>query len=72
MLARQNASATRQAYETDKAPFLNLIDAQRTLQEVEAMYWNHLTEYQSSLADLESVVGTDPTHAPETLHQHEK
>lgn len=65
VLARQNASATRQAYETDKAPFLNLIDAQRTLQEVEGLYWNHLTEYLSALAELESVVGTDPTRASE-------
>ena len=69
VLARQNASATRQAYETDKAPFLNLIDAQRTLQEVEGMYWNHLSEYLSSLAELESVVGTDPTRTPEMHHQ---
>jgi outer membrane protein, heavy metal efflux system len=68
VLARQNASATRQAYETDKAPFLNLIDAQRTLQEVEGMYRNHLSEYLSSLAELESVVGTDPTRTPE-MHQ---
>lgn len=72
VLARQNAFATRQAYETDRAPFLNLIDAQRTLQEVEGMYWNHLAEYLSALAELESVVGTDPTRSPETHHQPEK
>ncbi len=65
VLARQNVSATRQAYETDKAPFLNLIDAQRTVQEVEGMYWNHLAEYLSALAELESIVGVDPTPAPQ-------
>ncbi len=64
-LARQNITATRLAYETDKTGFLNLIDAQRTLQEVEGMYWNHLTEYLSALAELESVVGAEPRRAAE-------
>src|SRR5260370_30180519 len=59
-LARQNIIATRLAYETDKTGFLNLIDAQRTLQEVEAMYWNHLTDYLSAMAELESVLGAEP------------
>jgi len=69
VLARQSALASRQAYENDKTPFLNLIDAQRTVQEVEGMYWNHLAEYLSALAELESVVGVNPT-AGETQHQH--
>ena len=72
VLARQNASATRLAYETDKTGFLNLIDAQRTLQEVEAMYWNHLVDYLSALAELESVVGTDPGRAAQPHDKHEK
>jgi len=72
-LARQNASATRLAYETDKSSFLNLIDAQRTLQEVEGMYWSHLTEYLGALAELESVIGADPaaTRTLNTNHKHE-
>ena len=69
VLARQNASATRQAYETDKTSFLNLIEAQRTSQEVEGMYWNHLAEYLTALAELESVVGTDPVH-PTQMRDH--
>ena len=69
-LARQNVSATRLAYETDKTGFLNLIDAQRTLQEVEGMYWNHLTEYLSALAELESVVGAEPRRAAERHENH--
>lgn len=68
-LARQNASATRSAYETDRTSFLNLIDAQRTLQEVEGMYWNHLAEYLSALAELESVIGADPAIALQIEHQ---
>lgn len=58
-LARQNITTTRLAYETDKTGFLNLIDAQRTLQEVESMYWNHLTEYLTGLAELEAATGTE-------------
>jgi cobalt-zinc-cadmium efflux system outer membrane protein len=69
-LARQNVTATRSAYETDKTGFLSLIDAQRTLQEAEAMYWNHLTEYLSGLAELESVLGTDPRRAAEPHNHH--
>ena len=68
-LARQNASATRSAYETDRTSFLNLIDSQRTLQEVEGMYWNHLAEYLSALAELESVIGADPAAALQIEHQ---
>ena len=58
-LARQNLTTTRLAYETDKTGFLNLIDAQRTLQEVEATYWNHLTDYLTGLAELEAATGID-------------
>jgi len=68
-LARQNATATRLSYETDRTGFLNLIDAQRTLQEVEADYLDHLADYLVSLAELEAVVGaklnTPSTAAPE-------
>lgn len=59
-LARQNVSAARLAYETDKGGFLALIDAQRTLQEVEGVFWHHLTEYVTALAELEAILGTDP------------
>jgi outer membrane protein, heavy metal efflux system len=70
-LARQNASASRLAYETDRTSFLNLIDAQRTLQEAEGMYRNHLADYLSSLAELESIIGVDPTATPNMHHTHE-
>jgi outer membrane protein TolC len=65
-LARENASATRLAYETDRTTFLNLIQAQRTQQDAEAMYWTHLTDYLSALAELESIAGTDPLAAAHT------
>jgi outer membrane protein TolC len=68
-LARQSAAATRLAYETDRTSFLNLIDAQRTLQEVEGMYWSHLAEYLSALAELESVIGVPPATALQVEHE---
>ncbi len=67
-LARQSASATRLAYETDKTSFLNLIESQRTLQEAEGMYWSHLADYLTALAELESIIGTDLNHA--RTHSH--
>jgi outer membrane protein TolC len=63
-LAQQNVTATRLAYETDRTGFLNLIDAQRTLQEVESMYWHHLAEYLTGLAELEAAVGLDLNKIP--------
>jgi outer membrane protein TolC len=68
-LARQNASANRLAYETDKTSFLNLIDSQRTLQEAEGMYWSHLSDYLSALAELESIIGANPATIS-TLNTH--
>lgn len=62
-LARQNVSAARSAYETDKTGFLNLLEAQRTLQEAESAYWNHVADYLSALAELEAVLGTEPQPA---------
>jgi cobalt-zinc-cadmium efflux system outer membrane protein len=69
-LARQNASATRLAYETDKTSFLNVIDAQRTVQDAESMYWSHLADYLGALAELESVVGANPAIIL-NMHHHE-
>lgn len=65
-LARQNITATRSAYETERTGFLNLIDAQRTFYEVESMYWHHLTTYLSALAELESLVGADLNAQPKS------
>ncbi|MEO7300597.1 MAG: TolC family protein [Verrucomicrobiota bacterium] len=56
-LARETLNSKRLNYETDKANFLDLLTAQRTLQEVESMYWNHLTDYQIAVAELEALVG---------------
>ena len=62
-LAQETVTSKRLSYETQKGAFLDLLMAQRTLQEVESMYWSHLTDYQSALAELEAVVGTKLVHA---------
>ncbi len=56
-LAQATLNSKRLNYETDKANFLDLLTAQRTLQDVESMYWNHLTDYQIAVAELEALVG---------------
>ncbi|EEF61621.1 TolC family protein [Pedosphaera parvula] len=60
-LAEQTVTATRLSYETDKASFLNLIEAQRTLEDSESMYWTHLYDYLSARAELEALIGVDPS-----------
>jgi outer membrane protein TolC len=57
--ARQSVSANQSEYETDKAPFQNLLTALRNLWEMEAAYHQHLTDYQIALADLESLLGSN-------------
>jgi len=58
-LARQSVEATRIGYNGDKATFLELITAQRALQEVEAMQQQHLTDYLKAVAELEAMAGTE-------------
>jgi cobalt-zinc-cadmium efflux system outer membrane protein len=70
-LARQNVTAARLAYETDKAGFLDLIVAQRALQEVESMAQQHLTSYLSALAELEALVGADLNSPPSSSEKKE-
>lgn len=56
-LARQSAEAGRIGYTADRSGFLELISAQRTVQEVEATLYQHFTEYLIAIAELESMVG---------------
>jgi len=57
--ARQSVSANQSEYETDKAPFQNLLSALRNLWEIEAAYHQRLTDYQIAVADLESLLGSN-------------
>ena len=57
--ARQAFEANQFSYETGKASFLEWITAQRNLRDLEAMGQQHVTDYYTALAELESVVGAD-------------
>lgn len=72
-LAQQTASAKLAGYQTDKENLLDLLTAQQTEREVEAMYWDHLMHYQMALAELESLVGTsfDTATKSSTEHHHD-
>lgn len=58
-LAEQSVQTGRTGYESAKSDFLSLITARRTLQDVESMFWSHLTEHEIAVAELEALVGTD-------------
>jgi len=57
--AQQAFEANQFAYESGKAGFLEWITSQRNLRDIEATARQHLSEYQTALAELESVVGAD-------------
>ncbi len=57
--ARQAFEASQFAYEAGKSGFTEWIAAQRSVRDLEAMGREHLADYQSALAELESVVGAD-------------
>ena len=58
--ATLTVKSTRAGYETDKNSFLELITAQRNLQDIESSSLNQLTEHQAAIAELEAVVGKSP------------
>jgi cobalt-zinc-cadmium efflux system outer membrane protein len=58
-LARQAVQSNRVAYETSSANFLELITAQRVLQDVESAHVNHLADYQVAVAELDAIVGIE-------------
>ena len=56
-LADQTLRSYRATYETNSSNFLELITAERVLQEVESTALNHLANYQIALAELDAIVG---------------
>ncbi len=58
-LARQAVQSNRAAYETSSANFLELITAQRVLQDVESTHVNHLADYQVAVAELDAIIGLE-------------
>ena len=57
--ARQAVASYQADYQTAKATLLSLLSSQRNLQELEAMYYQDLSDYQVAFAELESLVGSD-------------
>ena len=55
--AGQSLAAAIAGYQVDEVDFLTLLDNQMTLLDFEIDYHRHLTQYEKSLAHLESVVG---------------
>ncbi|MEP6937630.1 MAG: TolC family protein [Chthoniobacterales bacterium] len=56
-LADQTLKSHRAAYETSSNNFLELITAERVLQDVESTYLNHLADYQIARTELDAIVG---------------
>jgi len=62
---QQSLSVTEAAFRADKASFLDLIDAQRTLLEFRLSYERALADHARALARLEALVGSElPRGAP--------
>ena len=57
--ADQALNVTQQAFETGKASFLDLIDAQRTLLEFRLAYERALTNRAQRLAEIEMITGEE-------------
>ena len=49
--------ATRQAFNEGKLPFLDVLDAQRTLFGLQQHYLDALTSYHTAVAEIESLIG---------------
>jgi len=56
--AQATLRATSAAYQTDQTDFLNLIDSQNTLLDVEYSYFRALAGFDSRVSDLERAIGT--------------
>jgi cobalt-zinc-cadmium efflux system outer membrane protein len=55
--ARQTAASKAADYEADKAGLADVLSSQRAVRELQAMYYQDLTDYQVGWADLEALVG---------------
>jgi len=60
----QTVEVSRASYEKDKASFLDLLDAERSLRDVRLKQIQAVTQYESAVADLERAVGADPRRKP--------
>ncbi len=63
--ARQALDATLSAYQTGSAPFLDILEAQRELLELELMHVRALAARARELAQLEALTGVDLPRTPD-------
>jgi cobalt-zinc-cadmium efflux system outer membrane protein len=64
-LASQTLKSHRAAYEASNSNFLELIGAERVLQDVESTTLNDLADYQIGLAELDAIVGLGDATTPQ-------
>jgi len=57
--AQQTLESARIGYQTGKAEFLTLLDAERAIKDFQLAYYRVLAESEQRIADLERAVGTD-------------
>jgi cobalt-zinc-cadmium efflux system outer membrane protein len=57
--AQQTLESARIGYQTGKAEFLTLLDAERALKEFQLDYYKALTAFEQRMAELERAVGTE-------------
>ena len=55
--AQESLKVAESAYQADKAGFLDLLDAERSLLNYQLEYYQYMAEYEQRLADLERIVG---------------
>jgi outer membrane protein TolC len=63
--AQATLGSTAIAYENDQSDFLNLLDSQMTVLDIDLAYFQALADFQARLADLELAVGAPIETAPE-------
>ena len=68
-LARKTTDTLRINYGADTATFIEVLTVQRMLRDAEAAASTQLTDYLAALAELEAIVGADPTEvaSPKTV-----
>ncbi len=57
--ARLTLSSSVAAYKVNKTDFLNLLDNIRTLLDFQIRYYEHLTDYEKAIAELEPLIGRE-------------
>lgn len=68
--ARDAFTATRRAYDEGKLPYLDVLDAQRTLFETESQRLEVLAEYHSAMVQVESLISEPLNTSPGLSGQH--